>query len=469
MDQNLKNNSFTKPLTTQPVESLTEKHPWLRIHTLKDDLLAAQKDLKKQTSENMPGVSAAAHISAQIPLAQKSNISNNIPVDPPTPEFSNFSKNFQPQKKPEGTERDELVKLALNILETQKVPKSTEKTPINILQTDIDVQKVPQPISPNPFKHPGDETQEENRQKNTTTLKRVTSPIHTFTTDVASSVKNEHTSVIKIAAAENERKIRQEKQKIKEGSLNTAGKNVFTIVISLLLLMAATGIGYYILFIHQPTTKPVVTNTTTDILGAEKQTTISLTEVNHSQLLQTLQNIIGSNILSNGQVEHIAMTDTNGQITTPSAAADLFALLQTNAPNSLIRSLNNNFYFGIYNMNGINQPFLILSSNSYSDTIAGMLEWEKDMVKDLQNIFLAPSDQLVPPFFTETASNTQYSFTDAVISNKDARIVRNGQGDQGQNVVFLYSMINQNTLIITTNQTIFQALLDRLIKTTFIR
>jgi hypothetical protein len=91
--------------------------------------------------------------------------------------------------------------------------------------------------------------------------------------------------------------------------------------------------------------------------------------------------------------------------------------------------------------------FILISVKDYAESYAGMLIWEKDMPKDLGEIFKVSS----------SLSSTTSLFTDEAIKNKDLRVLK----DQNKNTVLLYSFVDKNTLLITTNEDVFSALLGK--------
>jgi hypothetical protein len=76
-----------------------------------------------------------------------------------------------------------------------------------------------------------------------------------------------------------------------------------------------------------------------------------------------------------------------------------------------------------------------------------MLKWEKDMPSDLEKIFEIPKDN----------STTTKVFIDEAIRNKDLRVLK----DINNKTVLVYSFIDKNTLVITKNENLFNAILAK--------
>ena len=103
---------------------------------------------------------------------------------------------------------------------------------------------------------------------------------------------------------------------------------------------------------------------------------------------------------------------------------------------------------GVHSFDG-NHPFLVLKTGFYENAFAGMLEWERYMKDDLAPLFgpaktKIPSGQIV----ADTVQEPELVFVDSVIKNKDTRILRGKNGK----TELLYSFVDKNTIIITTNE-----------------
>ena len=94
-----------------------------------------------------------------------------------------------------------------------------------------------------------------------------------------------------------------------------------------------------------------------------------------------------------------------------------------------------------------NALFLILSINDYPSAYAGMLKWEPNILSDIGGLFEVRAQ----------ASTTKLEFSDEALQNKDLRIVKDLNG----NTLFLYSFIDKNTLVLTTNENILTAIMGK--------
>jgi hypothetical protein len=124
----------------------------------------------------------------------------------------------------------------------------------------------------------------------------------------------------------------------------------------------------------------------------------------------------------------------------------LLSLISSDVPAPLIRSLNPSTYmYGVYGLaDGSPSQFLLLKTDSFENTFAGMLAWEDTMAADLGDLLQIP-----------LVENTTAS--DRLFFNKDARVIETSRGE----VVLFYSFVNTNTVIITKDDRVFRDLLTR--------
>lgn len=254
-------------------------------------------------------------------------------------------------------------------------------------------------------------------------------------------------------------------------------KNLLTIVVSIVLILAGIGLvaGFYILQKEAPS-KVVLTPTETTLVGYDQKQMISTETLGREDLIQKLSDIKTNATLSTGQILYVALTP-NSTSSASITTSQLFAILQTSAPGSLLRSFGDQSMFGYYG-NGTAAPFLLIQVNDFDNAFDGMLSWEKNMNGDIGSIFSPRSIPVTAyvPTATTTLSgsstttipvtstlnpdqNQPTQFADETYENKDARVLQNFRGDP----ILLYSFLDNHTLLITSDQTVLLGLLDKLI------
>ena len=153
----------------------------------------------------------------------------------------------------------------------------------------------------------------------------------------------------------------------------------------------------------------------------------------------------------------------------------LFNVLEAHTPQALVRALKPEFMFGAHVFNG-NSPFFVFKISSFDIVFSEMLQWEADLPYDLALVFglqgRGTSKQLGPaPSTSPTTSVEAFpqpsatgvslyskSFIDAVLFNKDVRVLKNDSGK----IVLLYAFPNRDTLVITDNEETLREILYRL-------
>ena len=271
-------------------------------------------------------------------------------------------------------------------------------------------------------------------------------PLRTLRGDIEEVVKEGRTSAVKIAVAETQRAT---------GASDTVSnftasrrewpwKNIL-IAAAGVILIAAGGAGLY--FIYKKVSAPELTvinvkrqtiiNTeaekTSDISGFDRTKIIASLNAEKISLPKNLSTVVGLNF-----VRKTGATTTEALV-----SADFLTQLEVQANTPFVRALAPDFVFGFHIL-GQPEPFLILKANAYDFSYAGMLRWENYLAADLGPIFLA--------------TTTVGLFEDKIIYNKDARVLRGADGA----IRLLYSFNDKNTIIITTNETTFKNLVDRL-------
>lgn len=130
--------------------------------------------------------------------------------------------------------------------------------------------------------------------------------------------------------------------------------------------------------------------------------------------------------------------------------AGMFQFIAPTTPSALVRAFGPLFDIGFYK-GETTGPFIVINVASFDNAFAGMLSWEISMPQDLAEI--------ITP--TSTSSGV---FLDEVVKNKDTRVWHDDSGHS-----LLYSFVDKNTLVITTDKKTFSVILNKLTATKFIR
>ncbi len=329
-------------------------------------------------------------------------------------------------------------------------PQTGETLPIN-------------PISPETLKNPIDPSEKipssivSESALNTLQPQPQNRPIiRTYKSDVEERMQAGHISSINIAVAENE-KMRSGMRTgiLADEKKSKINKNV--LIISLVLLIGGVLAIFIPLFLVQkqnaPAPVPVETVPSGAIITTELEEKINIKDIDLSNFNTIMQQRVDQSATSLGQIKNIYLTKGTGTSETLISASEFLSFMKAHVTDEMANTLRMQYMFGMHNYNG-NQRFLILKIGAYDTAFSGMLKWEQNLWQDFKEIFeLKDVDATSTPNFGIEIK----TFQDATYDNKDARIVKDNLG----NIIFLYSIIDDNTVVITTSVDTLRELIDR--------
>lgn len=294
--------------------------------------------------------------------------------------------------------------------------------------------------------------------------------IRTFHGDVEETVRGEHLSLASIALRESRRRagLPPETPTEPEGEWWGGRRTILLVAGSATLIIVGLAVLTYVI-LNRP-------STSTEMGGAMHATPIltnateyfSIDELFRDTFIDALSKTIVHTSGTLGTITDLIITKKINGTRQPVSAHALLEILEIRAPSALIRALDDRFMFGVHIFDN-NEPFLLLSVNSYDQAFAGMLTWESFLPSDLP-LFVRDTPitatPLAPPTASSTASSTPPTrlpsldpvFTDMVIKNHDARVLL----DTTENIRMVYSFFDQKTLVITTNKNTLTEVFDRL-------
>ncbi len=270
---------------------------------------------------------------------------------------------------------------------------------------------------------------------------------HTIQTDMADAAKNQGTTPEKMATTQT---LRQQRQIVKEDPKRSA----YLLAISgLLVLGGLISLGGLYMLKHQPKAPaPVATDAATiipiqgtrDITVSDSQSLISLIAAAQTQAPGVANEIVKLNI-------------KDGATGTELDSQRFASLLSPSIQTWLVRSFAPAPYLaGLYDSNGW-QPFIIFRLTSYDSGYAGMLKWEETIGDEWKPLIAGSA--------VAASSSVQTSFKDAIIQNKDVRILEDTSGHR----LIFYSFADPSTLVITTSEQALREVFARLSASQFLR
>jgi len=289
----------------------------------------------------------------------------------------------------------------------------------------------------------------------TTTIK----PLETYQSDMDSVISQKNVSMVSIATAEAERaaklaaSVTPEQSKKDWSWLTKLG----VMVGSVLLVAGAVGLLMYVFLRPAPSVTigkgvvaPFIAIDDTQVLVATPQ------QFNRTTLLQNLESLKEKTAISLGLVSRVYVTISSttlkaGEMPPTVTVQELLSTIAPNTTDEFLRTLDPTYYLlGTHVFDG-NQEFLIMRVDSYERAFSGMLAWERTMQAELSPLFTRTPR---PRIESEAAGSSTppvtlipTAFRDKVVANHDARVIQNEAGD----VLLLWTFLDRNTLVITTN------------------
>ncbi|MEI6480495.1 MAG: hypothetical protein WCO12_03180 [bacterium] len=288
-------------------------------------------------------------------------------------------------------------------------------------------------------------------------------PLRTYADDIKNLVANDNVSMIKIAIAEEKK---QEQQAKDDENLDPRSKkniNIFLLSGILIVLgcVAFAGVWY---FMSEKNVQ--VTNTAPQkhiaIIPFDEENPIALNTFERKEVVSGLTSSQSKKYEDDTTLIYLPIIDQSGTTTSLVGVERFLSVLQTRAPEALVRALNPQFMFGLDRKGNQYKPFLLLKTDSLSQVYPGMLEWEPAMADDIGDIFFSKNDLIVPvQVSTSTGTGTSTSsstppveirniladsliFKDELVNNKDIRALRTKDG----RLLMYYSFIGDKLVLI---------------------
>ncbi len=294
--------------------------------------------------------------------------------------------------------------------------------------------------------------EQEKTQNNNENLKTV----KTYMSDMAETVRQNEISVIKVALAEQNKHDREDLYRKVEG---TTSKKFFWAIGGIIILAGAIFGSYYLLGQKKVKDAPAQIVREESIISYDGTKEIYLNQTN-SLIKSVIETEKSSQASFGGNIDYVKIYQDNNGVSELVTIKTLFDNLRLTAPASLVRSLSDSYMMGIYAKSFSDTPndpnskpklFIILQSNDYEYSYAGMLEWEKTMASDILPLFR-------PEIADTYVNQTGIQWKDIIISNKDARVAV----DENGKPMIYYLFIDKNKLLVTESTDVIKEVTSRL-------
>lgn len=306
-------------------------------------------------------------------------------------------------------------------------------------------------------------------------------PLRTYETDFAEAMSKKRISTSSLVIAEDKRKQNTENlsnskeisnKDIIDKYKSHATRNWILSIISLILICGGGFAGYY-LYLRSPVAPVIIQNSTTaqntlskSIIPSDSKVVLSIDNKNANSILSQINSEINKQ-QNEKTIKEIVLSKTINTEVKKVSANEMLSLAEISPPDLITRSLSSDWMLGVYaNSSGLKNPFVITTNIFFQNTFAGIIQWEKTMPNDLKQYLysgsapISTTSDIVIPDFT-----TRGQYKDRIIKNRDVReyIAENGH------IIFLYSFISNDKLVITNDEEALEEIIVRLEKNAFLR
>ena len=273
----------------------------------------------------------------------------------------------------------------------------------------------------------------------------VIKPLRTYEGDIAETMREKKTSVISIAIEENKK---ERERQIEDEKPAVYSKNSLIVIISALLVLGGFA-AFATFFAQKSKTKPVRVEQIYSIIFVDISKDIDAGSLDRDAAIRAFKELGTGTSAERGQVLRANFILGNAVVKKPFSVKNFLSLFSKDIPQSLLRSFDDIFTAGFYFGETVN-PFILIKTASFDSAFGGMLRWEQTMALDLA------------PLFENPASG---NFEDVIIKNKDTRVIRDSSGK----IAFIYSFLNNHSILITTSEASFKEILNRVTASAIIR
>ncbi len=293
-------------------------------------------------------------------------------------------------------------------------------------------------------------------------------PLRTYERDVAEMIRAHQTSEVSINLAKQKKEERkpeikavEEKKKfvLSTPKDRTTHNKLYT-MLSVLFIFIGISILVALYFIKSSVDpikipEPVIST----FIPNKEERVLALGKLSQTQITDNFSALL-KEALPEDSVTYIKITMQSASSTIDATSETFFKSAFKNIPASLTRAFDKKMFAGIYTREK-NQPFFIVQIDSFDQAFEGMLAWEKNIYADLKPLLNTDTTTGETTVIVEPLS----AFEDLIAQNKDARVLKNNQGE----TLLMYSFVDQKTLFITTNEATFKEILNRFSTSKLIR
>lgn len=285
--------------------------------------------------------------------------------------------------------------------------------------------------------------------------------VRTYKGDIEAAVQASHLSSINIAVAENEKLHERIKENpATESAPSNYSTNKIIIFISSIFILAGI-ISLVIFALSQKDNSPqtIQVQNLPAFITTEFKDELDTSLIPKDRIVRTLASRLNDTQITVNNFYNTYLTMGTGTQKRLMNTSEFISLMDFSMPDIIRRTLLPEYMVGMY-MFDENLPFIIFKTTYFENAYAGMFEWEKSLESDLKNLFRLPGYEKEGGVLDELTPTTFKKFEDAVVINKDVRLIKDEAGE----TILLYAIIDKETIVITKNETAFKEILNRLNK-----
>lgn len=172
---------------------------------------------------------------------------------------------------------------------------------------------------------------------------------------------------------------------------------------------------------------------------------IRLPQLTRSRITSAAEDQIAETAIEAGALKYIYLTTIEANQPILVTASQLLQQLQTTVSSTFLRTLGDNFMYGIFSSLE-NGPFLIFQIDSYEVAYAAMLDWEQSLGLEM-GAFMG----------RDSVNFALTQFVDIELYNLDIRAVLDTEGE----ILLGYTFLDRNTLVLFNNKQTIREILER--------
>ena len=266
--------------------------------------------------------------------------------------------------------------------------------------------------------------------------------VETYTADMVKAIESDKGGLIKKIIHEEE-----EHEALKKELSPDSKKNRAFMFISIILIILALAALVFLIFLNQKINTVPIMPQFSSIIFADQTNFLPVDGLTKEKIAETISNQANNTKVKTGGMEGIYLTENQKVI----GFKQFATFMKSNLTTDQLSLISDNFLLGVLNEKNTKDLFMFLKVKSFSDIFPVMQNWESKMLYDLHGFFgvkLSPDTNYL---FTK-------SFEDGIVANKNARILRDNNGQ----IVLMYVFADDNSIFITNSENAVSEIILRL-------